>query len=138
MFSSVNSGQRAQMQAIFNHAKDLPHPHMAISTSNSMRCNIAFLPNGACLPSWARPTGQVSQLVSASPYNTAIVFFKVYLSIYINTAPRVELSLRLLPRKGQPAVSTVYISPDNIVVIKHIKIILKFYALVLCTKLSLI
>ena len=38
-------------------------------------------------------------------------------------------------RKGQSAVSTVYISPNNIVVIKHIKIILKVYALVLCTNL---
>ena len=64
-----------------------PLSHMAISTSSSMRCNIAFLPNGACLPSWARPTGQVSQLVSASPYNTAIVIFKVYLAVFTSTLP---------------------------------------------------
>ena len=52
---------------------------------------------------------------------------------YNNTALRVELSsvpLRLQSRKGQPAVSTVYISPDNIFVNKHIKLILKVYALV--------
>ena len=64
-----------------------PLSHMAISTSSSMRCNIAFLPNGACLPSWAQPTGQVSQMVSASPYNTAIVIFKVYLAVFTSTLP---------------------------------------------------
>ena len=99
-----------------------PLSHMAISTSSSMRCNIAFLPNGACLPSWARPTGQVSQMVSASPYNTAIVIFKVYTLQFLHQhcpTSRAELGVLASAAQEQPAVSTVYISPDNIVFVKH-------------------